>query len=84
MTTRLLATGAILLATGLTLAAVVAEWFAAFDGCLASASCVAPDSVSALSSFLDLLALGVLLAVAGGILVIAGFRTNAKQRGLST
>jgi hypothetical protein len=30
MTPRLLATGTILLAVGLTLAAVVAEWFAAF------------------------------------------------------
>jgi hypothetical protein len=55
MTTRLLATGAIFLGIGLTLAAVVAEWFAAFDACLASASCVAPNSVSALSSFLGLL-----------------------------
>jgi hypothetical protein len=84
MTTRLLATGTIILAVGLTLAAVVAEWFAAFDARLASASCVAPASVSALSSFLGLLALGVLLAVSGGILVIAGFRTHAKLGGLST
>jgi hypothetical protein len=37
MTTRLLATGTILLAIGLTLAEVVAEWFAAFDSHIRSA-----------------------------------------------
>jgi hypothetical protein len=73
MTTRLLATGTILLAVGLTLAAVVAEWFAAFDACLASASCVAPGSTSTLAGFLGLLAVGVLLSVAGGVLAILGF-----------
>jgi hypothetical protein len=78
MTTRLLATGTILLAIGLTLIAVIAEWFAAFDACLASASCVAPDSVPTLSGFLGLLALGVLLAVAGAIIVIVGFRVLAN------
>jgi hypothetical protein len=71
MTTRLLATGTILLAVGLTLAAVVAEWFAAFDACLASASCVAPGSTSILSWFLGLLAIGVLLAVLGAVSVAA-------------
>jgi hypothetical protein len=83
MTPRLLATGTILLAVGLTLAAVVAEWFAAFDACLASASCVAPESVSALGSSVGLQSLGVLLAVAGAILVIAGFRFPARAPGLS-
>lgn len=73
MTHRLLATGTILLAVGLSLAAVVAEWFAAFDACLASASCLAPGSASTLGDFLGLLALGVLLAVAGGVLAIVGF-----------
>jgi hypothetical protein len=73
MTARLLATGTILLAVGLTLSAVVAEWFAAFDACVASASCVAPASASTLGDFLGLLALGVLLAVAGGVLAILGF-----------
>jgi hypothetical protein len=72
MTTRLLATGVILLAIGLTLAAVIAEWFAAFDACLASVSCVAPASASALGDSLGLLAVGVLLAVAGAVLVVAG------------
>jgi hypothetical protein len=75
MTTRLLATGTILLAIGLTLTAVVAEWFAAFDACLASASCPAPASASTLGNFLGLLALGVLLALGGSTLAIIGFRT---------
>jgi hypothetical protein len=79
MTTRLLATGAILLAIGLTLAAVVAEWFAAFDACLASANCVAPGSVSTLSAFLGLLAIGVLLSVAGAVGVLAGRRDSPRS-----
>jgi hypothetical protein len=65
LTPRLLATGTILLAVGLALAAVVAEWFATFDACLASASCVAPASPSTLGWFLGLLALGVVLSVCG-------------------
>ena len=73
MTPRLVATGAILLAVGLTLMAVVAEWFAAFDACLGSAGCVAPSSASTLGWFLGLLALGVLIAVVGTISVAAGF-----------
>jgi hypothetical protein len=81
MTTRLLATGTILLAVGLILAAVVAEWFAAFDACLASTSCVAPASASALGDFLGLLALGVLLAVVGGTIAIIGFRTEPGMPG---
>ena len=72
MTPRLLATGTILLAIGLTLAAVVAEWFAAFDACLASASCVAPASVSTLGGFLGLLSIGVLLAVLGLVSLARG------------
>jgi hypothetical protein len=72
MTTRLLATGTILLAVGLTLAAVVGEWFAAFDACLASASCVASESVSTLSWSLGLLAVGVLLATGGFVAIAAG------------
>jgi hypothetical protein len=79
MTARLLATGTILLAVGLTLAAVVAEWFAAFDACLASASCVAPASASTLGDFLGLLALGVLLTVAGATLAIIGLRTPSAD-----
>lgn len=81
MTTRLVATGTILLAVGLTLSAVVAEWFAAFDACLASASCVAPDSVSTLSWFLGLLSVGVLLAVLGTTLAIIGFRPESGKPG---
>jgi len=73
MMPRLLATGTILLAVGLTLAAVVAEWFAAFDACLASASCVAPGSAATLSWFLGLLVIGVLIAIVGIISVAAGF-----------
>ncbi|MCI4317248.1 MAG: hypothetical protein L3J96_01800 [Thermoplasmata archaeon] len=85
MTLRLLATGTILLAVGLTLAAVVAEWFAAFDACLASASCVAPGSGSTLGGFLGLLAAGVLFAVAGLVLVIAGFRSvGTEPRGVAS
>ncbi len=74
MTPRLLATGAILLAVGLTISAIVAEWFAAFDACLASTSCVAPGSASTLALFLGLLAVGVLLSVAGGIITVFGFQ----------
>jgi hypothetical protein len=65
MTTRLLATGTILLAVGLMLTAAVAEWFAAFDACLASARCAAPASVASLSLFLGFLVAGVVLAVLG-------------------
>jgi hypothetical protein len=72
LTPRLLATGAILLAVGLTLVAVVAEWFAAFDACLASATCVAPDSLATLARFLGLLAVGVLVSVVGVVLVAVG------------
>ncbi len=79
MTPRLLATGTILLAIGLTLAAVIAEWFAAFDACLASASCVAPGSVSTLAWFLGLLAIGLLLAVLGATLVVIGIRTKPEK-----
>ncbi len=79
MTTHLLATGTILLAVGLTLSAVVAEWFAAFDACLASANCVAPGSASTMSGFLGLLAAGVLLSVAGATLAIVGFRTERAE-----
>jgi hypothetical protein len=74
MTPRLLATGAILLAVGLTLAAVVAEWFAAFDACLASATCVDPASASTLGDFLGLLAFGVLMTVAGAMTIAIGQR----------
>lgn len=77
MTARLLATGTILLAVGLALAVLVAEWFAAFDACLASASCLAPASASTLGDFLRLLAVGVVLAVAGATLALIGFRTEA-------
>jgi hypothetical protein len=80
MTPRLLATGIILLAVGLTLAAVVAEWFAAFDACLASPSCVAPGSAPALAEFLGLLAGGVLLAVAGATITLVGVRRNPNVR----
>jgi hypothetical protein len=84
MTPRLNATGTILLAVGLTLCAVVAEWFAAFDACLGSTSCVAPDSVSTLGWFLGLLAVGVVLAVAGAMLAIVGLRPNrAEPRGVA-
>ena len=76
MTPRLVATGTILLAVGLTLSAVVAEWFAAFDACLASVSCVAPGSASILGGFLGLLAVTVLLTVAGAILAIIGYRPS--------
>ena len=79
MTTRLLATGTILLAPGLTLVAVVAEWFAAFDACLASASCVAAGSASTLAWFLGLLAVGVLLSVAGAVTTIIGFRKATNE-----
>ncbi|MCI4327192.1 MAG: hypothetical protein L3K16_06130 [Thermoplasmata archaeon] len=79
MTPRLLATGAIVLAVGLMLSAVVAEWFAAFDACLASASCVAPGSAWTLTGFLGLLAAGVLLSVAGAIIANVGFRTERAE-----
>jgi hypothetical protein len=85
MTTRLLATGTLLLAVGLAPTAVVAEWFAAFDACLASASCAAPASASTLGDFLGLLALGVVLVVAGATLAIIGFRSEpGKSGGVAT
>jgi hypothetical protein len=83
LTTRLLATGSILLAVGLTLAAAVAEWFAAFDACLASASCVAPGSASTLGRFLGLLAVGVLLVVAGAVSVVSEV-VGSRARGSAT
>jgi len=82
MTTRLLATGTILLAVGLTLAAVVAEWFAAFDACLASASCVAPGSTSTLDWFLGLLTVGVLLSVGGAVAIAAGLTRGRVRNGV--
>ncbi|MCI4356057.1 MAG: hypothetical protein L3K18_02780 [Thermoplasmata archaeon] len=84
MTPRLVATGTILLAVGLTLTAVVAEWFAAFDACLASTSCVAADSGSILGWFLGILAMGVLLAALGAVVAIIGSRTEpGDSRGVT-
>ncbi|MCI4320579.1 MAG: hypothetical protein L3K23_10715 [Thermoplasmata archaeon] len=79
MTPRLLATGTILLGVGLALTAVVAEWFAAFDACLASASCVAPGSASTLGWFLGLLAAGVFIAMVGTVSVASGLSRRPES-----
>ena len=72
-------TGAILLAVGLTLSAVVAEWFAAFDACLASASCVAPGSAWTLAGSSDFSRSACCSRSQARIIANVGFRTERAE-----
>jgi hypothetical protein len=69
---RVLWSGAILLAVGLSILLLVGEWFAAFDACLANPACHASASVPTLEGFLAVLVAGVGLAVGGAITTLIG------------
>ena len=65
MKPRMLWTGAILLAVGLSLRLLVGEWFATFDACVANALCRATACADTLADLLGLQVIGVVLAVWG-------------------
>jgi hypothetical protein len=67
---RVLWSGAILLAVGLSIILLVGEWFAAFDACLANPDCHASGSVATLEGFLALMVGGATLAVSGLLIAL--------------
>ncbi len=67
---RLLWTGAILLAIGLSLVLVVGEWFAMLDACVANPTCTAGASAGILEAMLGLQVSGVGLASSGVPLIV--------------
>ncbi len=71
---RILASGAILVVIGLTVLLAVAEWFAAFDACLANPTCVAPASTATIEGFLALMGVGVGIVVSGAAIAAFALR----------
>jgi hypothetical protein len=84
LNTRLLWTGATLLALGASLVLVAAEWFAAFDACLANPLCTEPSGVADLEGILGLLVLGVCLSVGGLVALAVGLLRPARFDHLRT
>jgi hypothetical protein len=70
--------GAILLALGLSFAALGAEALAVFDTCLGSATCFAAAGGMNVEGLLGLLVLGILMAVGGGTALAVGLRLPSK------
>ena len=66
-------TGAILLTIGLSVVLLVAEWFAAFDACLANPVCDPPGSLPTVEGYLGLMIVGVALAVGGTVLLLVSW-----------
>jgi hypothetical protein len=62
---RIVWSGAILVTIGLSALLLAAEWFAAFDVCVANPTCTAGASPSTLETYLALMVTGVALAVVG-------------------
>ncbi len=79
MRPRVLWSGAILLAVGLSVLLLVDEWFAALDACLANPVCVTSGSLPTLEGFLGLLVAGVGLAVGGAMIALVGLRGSGLQ-----
>lgn len=71
---RILWSGAILVAIGLIVLLSVAEWFAAFDACLANPMCVAPASAATIEGFLALMGVGIGIVVTGVISATVALR----------
>jgi hypothetical protein len=70
--------GAILLTIGLSVVLLVAEWFAAFDACLANPECDPPGALPTLEGYLGLMIVGVGIAVFGGVINLIGWRTSFR------
>ncbi|HEY1198289.1 MAG TPA: hypothetical protein VGG32_06135 [Thermoplasmata archaeon] len=62
---RIVWSGATLVAIGLSVLLLAGEWFAAFDACVANPTCNAEASPSTLEVYLALMMVGVALAVVG-------------------
>jgi hypothetical protein len=73
---RILWSGAVLVAIGLSVLLLVGEWFAAFDACLANPTCSPPGSTSTLEGFLALMVIGMGITVGGAIIAMVGFRSG--------
>ena len=71
---RILWSGAILVAIGVILVSSVAEWFAAFDTCLANPICVAPVSPTTIEGFLAMMGAGVGITVGGATIAAFALR----------
>ena len=79
MRPRVLWSGAILFAIGLSLLVLVGAWFAAFDACLANPACAPPGSVSTLEGFLSLMVVGIGVAVGGATIALVGLRGETGE-----
>ncbi len=79
MRRRVLWSGAIFLAVGLSVLVIVGEWFAAFDACLANPACAAPGSVSTLEGFLALMVVGMGVTVGGATIALVGLRGETGE-----
>jgi hypothetical protein len=80
MRARVIWSGATLVAVGLSLLLLVAEWFSAFDACLANTACIAPGSLSTLEGSLALMAVGVAITVGGATVALIGLRADRGGR----
>jgi hypothetical protein len=77
---RVLWSGAILLAVGLSMLLLVGEWFAAFDACLANPTCAPPSSLATMEGFLAVQVAGVAITVLGTIISLIGLRRGPLGR----
>ncbi|MGA7649895.1 MAG: hypothetical protein WBW40_04215 [Thermoplasmata archaeon] len=62
---RVVWSGAILVTIGLSVLLLAAEWFAAFDACVANPTCNAAAPEGTLETYLALMVVGVALVVCG-------------------
>ena len=78
MNPRILWSGAILVAIGISVVLLAGEWFAAFDACLANPTCSPPGSVSTLEAYLSLMVAGVTMAVGGATIASVGWHGHER------
>ncbi len=80
---RILWSGAILVAIGLSVPLLVGEWFAAFDACLANPACAPPGSLSTLEGFLALMMVGMGITVGGATIALVGLRGGGGKSNMA-
>ena len=76
---RIVWSGATLVAIGLSVLLLSGEWFAAFDACVANPTCNAGVPPSTLETYLGLMVVGVGLAVAGVIVAVNKARGEPRR-----
>ena len=76
---RIAWSGVVLVAIGLSILAVMAEWFAAFDACVANPACHPGVPASTLESYLALMVVGIALTVVGAVVGVIGARGQLRR-----